>query len=82
MKTPITQRRVLALANCSDAERLKFLKRMTAAELLALDAAFEAWAATGQVAPSEEGWRVMFRLTDPLDFSRLARRAAIAPFVP
>ena len=33
-------------------------------------------------ARSEEGWRVMFRLTDPLDFSRLARRAAMAPFVP
>lgn len=29
-----------------------------------------------------EGWRVVFRLTDPLDLSRLSRRSPVAPFVP
>ena len=34
------------------------------------------------VANGEEGWRVLFRLTDPLNLSRLTRRAATVPFVP
>jgi hypothetical protein len=34
------------------------------------------------VARGGEGWRVMFRLTDPLNLARLARRTAPAPFVP
>ncbi|MDO8677116.1 MAG: BamA/TamA family outer membrane protein [Acidobacteriota bacterium] len=33
-------------------------------------------------ARGDEGWRFVFRLTDPLDLSRLSRRAAVAPFVP
>jgi len=33
-------------------------------------------------ARGDEGWRFVFRMTDPLDLSRLSRRAAVAPFVP
>jgi len=33
-------------------------------------------------ARGDEGWRVMFRLTDPLDLARLTRRSGSAPFVP
>lgn len=34
------------------------------------------------VARGDEGWRVLFRLTDPLALTRLSRRTATAPFVP
>jgi hypothetical protein len=34
------------------------------------------------VARSDEGWRAIFRLTDPLHLSRLTRRTAPVPFVP
>jgi hypothetical protein len=34
------------------------------------------------VANGAEGWRFLFRLTDPLAFTRLERRAAVAPSVP
>lgn len=34
------------------------------------------------VARGDEGWRVLFRLTDPLALKRLSRRTATAPFVP
>jgi hypothetical protein len=34
------------------------------------------------VAHGAEGWRAVFRLTDPLRLSRLARRTAVVPFVP
>lgn len=34
------------------------------------------------VARGAEGWRLLFRLHDPLNFSRLSRRTAAAPFVP
>ena len=34
------------------------------------------------VARGEEGWRFLFRLTDPLNLSRLTRRTAPVPFVP
>ena len=34
------------------------------------------------IARGDEGWRVMFRLHDPLRLSRLTRRTAPAPFVP
>jgi hypothetical protein len=34
------------------------------------------------VARGGEGWRVLFRLTDPLNLARLTRRSAPAPFVP
>jgi hypothetical protein len=33
-------------------------------------------------ARGEEGWRFLFRLTDPLNLARLSRRAANVPFVP
>ena len=34
------------------------------------------------VARGGEGWRFVFRLTDPLNLARLSRRTASAPFVP
>lgn len=34
------------------------------------------------VANGDEGWRFLFRLTDPLGLSRLERRAAVVPWVP
>ena len=34
------------------------------------------------IARGGEGWRFVFRLTDPLDLSRLSRRTAAVPFVP
>lgn len=34
------------------------------------------------VAHGDEGWRVLFRMSDPLHLSRLSRRATAIPFVP
>ena len=34
------------------------------------------------VARGDEGWRLMFRLSDPLRLARLSRRTAAVPFVP
>jgi hypothetical protein len=34
------------------------------------------------IARGGEGWRIMFKLTDPLNLARLTRRTAPAPFVP
>ena len=34
------------------------------------------------VATGAEGWRWLFRLTDPLAFTRLERRASVVPSVP
>jgi len=34
------------------------------------------------IARGDEGWRLLFRLGDPLALSRLSRRALLAPFVP
>lgn len=34
------------------------------------------------VARGDEGWRLLFRVSDPLNLSRLSRRALLAPFVP
>jgi hypothetical protein len=34
------------------------------------------------VGHSHEGWHLFFRLTDPLELKRLARRTAVIPFVP
>jgi hypothetical protein len=34
------------------------------------------------MATGAEGWRFLFRLTDPLAFTRLERRASVVPSVP
>ncbi len=34
------------------------------------------------VAHGSEGWRVVFRTSDPLHLSRLSHRIALIPFVP
>lgn len=46
------------LANLSLEEKLTWLKRCSAADLLLIDAAFEAWAQPGQLQPGGAGWRV------------------------
>jgi hemolysin activation/secretion protein len=33
-------------------------------------------------ARSDEGWRFLFRLKDPLSLTRLTRKSTLAPFVP
>jgi hypothetical protein len=38
--------------------------------------------ARADVAHSDEGWRIVLRLFDPLDLARLSRRMAAAPFTP
>jgi hypothetical protein len=38
--------------------------------------------ATMDVANGDEGWRVLFRLKDPLLFGRLTRKSTVVPFVP
>ena len=45
------------LMRMSEAEARDFISKMTPADLLALDAAFEIWAHAGQLPPPGEGWR-------------------------
>jgi phage terminase large subunit-like protein len=49
---------VLQLANASLEDRIRIIRGMTPAELLRLDACFEAWAHESQLPPQAEGWRV------------------------
>lgn len=46
------------LAGRPEKEQRAFLAKCSPADLLALDAMFETWAANGQIPPSGEGWRV------------------------
>ena len=63
------QRRDLDLAKQSYGAGLRFhTRRMTYANI--------------DAARGDEGWRFLFRLTDPLDLARLTRRSGSAPFVP
>jgi len=63
------ERRDLDLARKSYGAGLRFhTRRMTYARI--------------DAARGDEGWRLLFRLTDPLDLSRLTRRLGAAPFVP
>jgi phage terminase large subunit-like protein len=45
------------LAKASPEEQLRILSKMTAADLIELDAWFEIWAHQGQLPPEVEGWR-------------------------
>ena len=49
---------ILKLANAPIEERIRIIRSMTPAELLRLDACFEAWAHESQLPPQAEGWRV------------------------
>ena len=64
-----SERRDLDLARQSFGAGLRLhTRRMTFARL--------------DAARGDEGWRFVFRLTDPLDLARLTRRSGSAPFVP
>ena len=58
MNIDIPQDRVRRLAALSPDEQRAWLKKCLPQDLLTIDAAFEAWAADGQLEPSSEGWRV------------------------
>ena len=62
MRVRITREHVEALARMSPEQQREFLSRCPPAELLAFDAAFEAWAADGQLPPQEDGWRTWLML--------------------
>lgn len=53
----ITPRQMSRLAAMSRPERMEWLKKCGADELLLLDGSFEAWAADGQMPPVAGGWR-------------------------
>ena len=58
MNIDIPQRWMQRLARMTPARQRAWLKKCRPEDLLVIDAAFEAWAAEGQLAPSSEGWRV------------------------
>ena len=58
MKLPLGPADARRLAAMSAAELEAFLKKCGPRGILMLDAAFEMWAANGQIAPQHEGWRV------------------------
>lgn len=62
MDIDIPQERMLLLAAMSPDEQRAFLKKCRPADLLLIDAAFEAWSASGQLAPAEAHWRVWLML--------------------
>lgn len=57
MLMDITPRQMSRLAAMSRPERMEWLKKCGADELLLLDGSFEAWAADGQMPPVAGGWR-------------------------
>ncbi len=58
MNIDIPQRYVRRLLAMSPDEQREWIRNCGPHDLLVLDAAFEAWAQDGQIAPSKEGWRV------------------------
>lgn len=62
MRLPLGPRDAERLARMPREELLEFLSKCRPAEILAIDAAFEMWAAEGQIPPSSEGWRVWLML--------------------
>jgi phage terminase large subunit-like protein len=54
----IPQRYIRRLLSMTPAQQRAWIKNCRPQDLLAMDAAFEAWAEAGQIAPSSEGWRV------------------------
>jgi phage terminase large subunit-like protein len=53
---------MLALVNASPEEQRRIIWKMSAADVLALDADFEAWAHEAQLPPKQEGWRTWLML--------------------
>ena len=62
MDIDIPREQMLLLAAKSPEEQRAFLKKCRPADLLLIDAAFEAWSATGQLAPAGAHWRVWLML--------------------
>jgi len=58
MSREITRADVLRLGEMSPGRLRAWLMKCLPRDLLAIDAAFEAWAAEGQLPPRREGWRV------------------------
>jgi phage terminase large subunit-like protein len=58
MRIDIPQRAMRLLALMTPEEQRDWLMKCAPGEALLIDAAFEAWAADGQIAPIAEGWRV------------------------
>ena len=58
MNIDIPQRYVKRLLGMTPEEQRAWLKKCLPKDMLEIDAAFEAWAAEGQLPPSSEGWRV------------------------
>ena len=57
MKFSSARELMRALIDASDEDQRRIIWSMTPADLLALDADFEAWAHKAQLPPTEEGWR-------------------------
>lgn len=57
MNLPLTPRDAELLARMSDRQLRAFLAKCSARGLLMLDAAYELWAAKGQIEPRGSGWR-------------------------
>ena len=57
MKLGSTRELMLALVNASPEDQWRIICSMSAADVLALDADFEAWAHEAQLPPKEDGWR-------------------------
>jgi phage terminase large subunit-like protein len=58
MKIDIPQTAVRRLSRMAPDEQREWILQCSPADLLILDAAYEAWIADGQIAPGAEGWRV------------------------
>jgi phage terminase large subunit-like protein len=58
MKLPLEPKDARRLSTMADEELAAWLANCLPKDLLMLDAAFELWAANGQIEPDEAGWRV------------------------
>ena len=58
MTIDIPQELMRRLSKMTPDEQREWLSKCSPETILLLDAAFEAWAAEGQIAPTKEGWRV------------------------
>ena len=62
MRIDIPQKLMRRLSLMTPEEQLEWMSKCSPADALLIDAAFETWAAKGQIAPSAEGWRVWLML--------------------
>ena len=62
MRIDVPQKLLLELARLPLDEQRDWLSKCRPEDLLAIDALFDGWAANGQIAPSEDGWRVWLML--------------------